>query len=344
MTVTLSSAHADLLARTGQRWPDGDEDRIVAMADGWRALGIRLDAVHRDHTGAARAIRIRNSGPGAAAFEQWATRFDDGLQRFVEICARIEAALLRAARTVLWAKNTILDALDDLAASINETQRRLAGVPVVGGVLAASLELVEPFVDDARRRIGVALEDVTRQLVDDILPKLSALVELDKNLVQELRKLVRGQTGADSPTTPSAAARPGNTPRGTPERSRPNDDPPTSRGHRLENEAAATLAQAGYDVEQHPSVPGRKRPDYSIEGRVFDAVSPTSPDAYSIWSNIRKGKIQRSQAQRIIINIDAPDAEVSVDALRAQFQQHPIPGLEEVKVIDHGGAIIDIYP
>jgi hypothetical protein len=46
----------------------------------------------------------------------------------------------------------------------------------------------------------------------------------------------------------------------------------------------------------------------------------------------------------VIINIDAPDARVSVDDLRRQFQQNPMPGLKEAKVIGPGGAVIDIYP
>jgi hypothetical protein len=279
--VTLSPAHADLLARTGRPWPDAaDEDRIVAMADGWRALGTRLDAAYRDHTGVARSIRTRNGSTGVAAFGEWATRFDDGLPWFVEICARVEAALLRAARTVLAAKNAILDALDDLAAWLDDAHRRLSGVPVVGGALAAPAELVEPLVDAARLRIAAALEDVTRQLVDDILPTLGGLVELDKRLVQELRKLVKGEAGAHWPTTASASARPGNTPRGR----------------------AAT------------------------------------------WGRVEEDKVSANQTDRVVINIDAPDAAASLADLRRQFQEHPIPGLKEAKVIDHGGAIVDIYP
>jgi hypothetical protein len=89
---------------------------------------------------------------------------------------------------------------------------------------------------------------------------------------------------------------------------------------------------------------GGKNPDYRIEGKVFDCVSPTTGNAYSIWSNIKKNKIDKGQTDRVIINIDSPDAQVDVDALRKQFQDHPMPGLKEVKVIGKGGAIIDIYP
>lgn len=79
-----------------------------------------------------------------------------------------------------------------------------------------------------------------------------------------------------------------------------------------------------------------------LEGKIFDCASPETADAYSIWSNIKNKKIGRGQPDRVIININAPDAKVSVDALRQQF--HPMPGLKEVKVIASGGAIIDIYP
>ena len=65
---------------------------------------------------------------------------------------------------------------------------------------------------------------------------------------------------------------------------------------------------------------------------------------FSIWSHVRKYKVDAGQAARVIIDIDSPDAAATVDDLRAQFQENPMPGLKEAKVIGPGGAIIDIYP
>lgn len=91
-------------------------------------------------------------------------------------------------------------------------------------------------------------------------------------------------------------------------------------------------------------MPGRKEPDYRIEGKIFDAYSPTTARAFNIWTRVMQDKVEEGQADRIIININDPGAGANLDDLRRQFQEHPIPGLKEVKVIDHGGAIVDIYP
>ncbi len=61
-------------------------------------------------------------------------------------------------------------------------------------------------------------------------------------------------------TTPSGES--GGVPRGEPALINLNDDSVTIRALTWENESAVTLANAGYDIEQQPSVPGsRKNPD-----------------------------------------------------------------------------------
>jgi hypothetical protein len=345
MTVTLSPELADLLGKTGHSWPDADEDRIVAMADGWNGLHTRLAAVRGDHNDSAQSIMARNTGEGTAAFGEWVNKLDDVLLVLVEICARAEALLLAIARAVLAVKKAIIDALDALARAIDKAKRGMSKIPVVGGVISKTIEeVIEPLVNAAREVITEILNKIADLVVEQIVPKLTEFIEIVKGLVQKLRKLIKGESGADWPTEPSGEAHPENTPRGRPETWTDRDDEATQRARRLENEAAATLAQAGYDVEQNPSVPGTKNPDYKIEGKVFDCVAPTSANPYSIWSNVKKNKIDKGQTERVVINIDAPDAQVDVNALRKQFQDHPMPGLKEVKVIGAGGAVIDIYP
>lgn len=345
MTVTLSPELADLLGKTGHSWPDADEDRIVAMADGWNGLHTRLASVRSDHNESAQSIMARNSGEGAAAFGEWVRKLDEMLLVLVEICARAEALLLAIARAVLAVKKAIINALDALARAIDKAKRGMSKIPVVGGVISKTIEeVIEPLVNAARAVITEILDKIADLVVEQIVPKLTEFIEVVKGLVQKLRKLIKGESGADWPTEPSGKAHPENKPHGRPETWNDRDDEATQRARRLENEAAATLAQAGYDVEQNPSVPGAKNPDYKIEGKVFDCVAPTSANPYSIWSNVKKNKIDKGQTERVVINIDAPDAQVDVNALRKQFQDHPMPGLKEVKVIGAGGAVIDIYP
>ncbi|OLF13965.1 hypothetical protein BLA60_01950 [Actinophytocola xinjiangensis] len=345
MTVTLPPELADLLGRTGHRWPDGNEDHLLTMADGWRALGATLDSTRTSHRTSASAVLDHNNGPAVSAYGEWTRKYDDLLLRLVELCARVEALLLAIARSLLAAKKAILDALKNLARAIEQAKRGIRNVPVIGPGIAEILEeVIQPLVEAARTVIGEILEKLSALVVEVVVPRLTAFIEQVKTLIQDLRKLIKDESGADWPTPPSNDPNPENRPTGKPATWRSKDDPSTKRGRKLENEAAVTLAQAGYDVEQGPTVPGTKKPDYRIEGKIFDCASPTSPDAYSIWSNIKKKKVERGQADRMIINIDDPAAEVSVEELRRQFQQHPIAGLKEVKVIGRGGAVIDIYP
>ncbi len=180
-------------------------------------------------------------------------------------------------------------------------------------------------------------------VIEQVVPGLIGLVGLVKGVVQGLRKLVRGEIGADWPTTPSRTPLPSNTPRGPLAKPAPKDKDETKRGLRLENEAARTLAQAGYDIERIPPRGNVPTQDYLIEGERFDCYSPTRSSARNISSEISK-KLLRNQTDRVVIDLDAPDARATVDDVRRQLQDYPLPGLVEAKVIAPGGAIIDIYP
>ena len=108
-----------------------------------------------------------------------------------------------------------------------------------------------------------------------------------------------------------------------------------------ENESADLLAKAGYTVEQTPSVPGVKRPDFKIEGRIFDNYAPTSDRARNIWKNLLNEKIAAGGVDRIILNLDG--SVVDLDKLRKQFHDWPMPGLKELIVIKDG-KVIPFWP
>ena len=107
-----------------------------------------------------------------------------------------------------------------------------------------------------------------------------------------------------------------------------------------ENESADILARAGYRVEQNPVVPGSKEPDYRIEGRIFDNYAPSTSRARKIWSEVQD-KILDEQADRIVLNLD--DSPVTLQVLKRQFNDWPMPGLKEVIVV-RGGTIIPFWP
>jgi hypothetical protein len=344
VTITLAPEMVGLLARTGHTWPDADEDRLAAMAAGWGGLAVELEGVRAGHAGAAGSILAHNTGAGLLAFGGWASDFDGWLLQLVEGCARAEAWLLSISRWVYDTKTAIVGALDDLARAIDQAERDLDGVPIVGGTLASLLDsTVGALVGGARDVIGTILGALADPVIEQLVPGLVGLVATAKGVVQGLRKLLHGEVGADWPTTPSRTPLPTNTPRGPLAKPFPEDDDVTRRGLHFENEAAVTLARAGYDVEQIPRQQGVPTQDYLIEGKRFDCYSPTGPRARNAWSVVEE-KIVKDQTDRVVINLDAPDAQLTVDDVRRQFQNYPLPGLVEAKVIAPGGAIIDIYP
>jgi hypothetical protein len=102
------------------------------------------------------------------------------------------------------------------------------------------------------------------------------------------------------------------------------------------------MAQAGYDIEQNPLSPNPpKKPDYRIEGKIFDNYAPTSSNVRNIWSNTGV-KVSEEQTKRVVLNLRGSGADTS--ALTEQFKKYPIPGLEEVILINKGGEIIHILP
>ncbi|MFF7591686.1 hypothetical protein ACFZCK_29825 [Kitasatospora purpeofusca] len=101
------------------------------------------------------------------------------------------------------------------------------------------------------------------------------------------------------------------------------------------------MAKQGYHVEQNPSVPGPKNPDYRIEGEIFDCVSPSSRrSARNVGSRIEE-KVLEGQTSRIVVNL--ADSPVEVSALKAQLHYWPVEGLQEAVVIDRQGNILHIY-
>ena len=98
-------------------------------------------------------------------------------------------------------------------------------------------------------------------------------------------------------------------------------------------------------MEQNPSVPGSKKPDYLIEGEIFDCYSPKDGTSVrNIASGIQR-KIDEGQTNRIILNLDDwHGGGGSIDDLIKQLNDWPIEGLEEVKIINQYHEVIDIYP
>ncbi|MFI6262204.1 hypothetical protein [Micromonospora sp. NPDC051006] len=114
------------------------------------------------------------------------------------------------------------------------------------------------------------------------------------------------------------------------------------------------MADRGYRVHQNPTTKeiaearlkvgdsgeSRRDPDFLLEGLVFDCYSPTSDKAVrGVWSEVR-GKIEKSQTQRVVLNLT--DWTGDLTALRQQFDDWPIDRLKELVALTPNGAIVQI--
>ncbi|MFI5915109.1 hypothetical protein [Dactylosporangium sp. NPDC051541] len=123
------------------------------------------------------------------------------------------------------------------------------------------------------------------------------------------------------------------------------------RGNRRENEAAVILARNGFRTYQRPfpeeiaaaraatgdvGNPTRK-PDYLIEGFVWDCYSPlANKSTRGVWTKAKE-KVDLGQTQRVVLNLE--DWGDNVEALRRQFADWAIDGLKEVMAITNGQVV-----
>lgn len=120
-------------------------------------------------------------------------------------------------------------------------------------------------------------------------------------------------------------------------------DDTTRTSIEIENETARIIAKNGYDIEQNPTVSNTSRkPDYKIEGKIFDCYAPTSNTSVkNIWYNIEEKVVTKAQTKRIVLNLDRWTGEMS--DLKAQFADYEIGDLEEILIVK-GNKVFRFYP
>ena len=134
----------------------------------------------------------------------------------------------------------------------------------------------------------------------------------------------------------------------------PNDEHASPRSKAdiaAENKALDDISTAGYRTERNPILTAQERdaqglsprsnPDARIEGKVFDVKASYTPGAAQ--SAIRDS-VESRQSRRFIISTENfSNPEEGARELSARLRDHPLPGLQEVKVIVNG-VVRNIYP
>ncbi|PPD10836.1 MAG: hypothetical protein CTY30_09945, partial [Methylocystis sp.] len=115
------------------------------------------------------------------------------------------------------------------------------------------------------------------------------------------------------------------------------DDPETRRGAERENQSADILWLNGHNVEQKPDVPGPKRPDYRIDGEVFDNYAPKTNNVRNVWRTVFE-KIEENQTRNVVINLQ--DSNLTLSQIEEQFRANPISNLGKIWILDQRGNLI----
>jgi hypothetical protein len=241
--------------------------------------------------------------------------------------------------------------------SIDEASGLFGGNAEQARELAAGITASKDVLDTliaSLSALGLAEKTSQAQATSDGAEQIAAQVHgiadaLDnlRSQIEALKGLLTGTGARVTAGAPSALVRPAVTkPLHAPDASRRPTGAPTdldgskTRSLERENESALILARAGYDVEQNPASATAKKPDYRIQGELWDCYAPDGSNAKNIRKAMRN-KVSKQQASRIILNLD--DCDAGPAEIKAVLQRDPIRGLEEIKIV-HKGEVTQFYP
>ncbi|GGU66655.1 hypothetical protein [Lentzea flava] len=330
----------------------GNADAVAAQAQTWQNVGKAVAQVKSDYERDAATDTAAWAGKAGDAYRRRAADTAALIGAAAEASNGIGSAVRMAGMLVAVVRETVRDLIADLVGRL--VVWAAEALTVVGAPAAAAQAATAAAKWAAR--IAQIIKNLVRAL-QNLIPMLRKLGELLKQIRKKMDDLSGKSGGGGQPpkkpndppgtgghpdhTQPSGKPDPDATPDGHPTRIPDRESPENKRALELENESATTLAKAGYKVEQNPSVPGDKNPDYRIEGEVFDNVAPTTSNPRNVADRIQR-KVDAGQTERVVVNL--ADSNVSVDAMRAQLRDWPIEGLKEVIVIDKNGNVLHIYP
>lgn len=126
--------------------------------------------------------------------------------------------------------------------------------------------------------------------------------------------------------------------KGAPELPRANASPEDIRSITRQNEAAQTLSEHGFNVEQLPNNQGKnglKNPDFRVNGELADAYSPSGNNVQTIFEEIaKKTNPAKPQAPNIVLNL--VDSPLTASEVAQYLSRNPVPGLRSIVFIKDG--------
>ncbi|MBI8612723.1 hypothetical protein SOJ62_29730, partial [Pseudomonas aeruginosa] len=216
---------------------------------------------------------------------------------------------------------------------------------VEGGRFAAELVGVLTAVKGGAQ-ITAKLPAAAKNLVNAIAESpVSGSMSSQLGAVGDLGKLGGVAKGAEVPKNPNptsaltdAEAGTSSLPKigslkGEPELPPKNASPEMVRSIDRQNEAAKSLARAGYDVEQLPNIKKNSaNPDLKINGEFADVFSPRTNSPVSVLMTVTE-KVEK-QAQNIVVNL--ADSPLTFKQIENALSVKPVDGLKNLYLLKDG--------
>ncbi|ABR84623.1 filamentous hemagglutinin [Pseudomonas paraeruginosa PA7] len=216
---------------------------------------------------------------------------------------------------------------------------------VEGGRFAAELVGVLTAVKGGAQ-ITAKLPTAAKNLVNAIAESpVSGSMSSQLGAVGDLGRLGGVAKGAEVPKNPNptsaltdAEAGTSSLPKigslkGEPELPPKNASPEMVRSIDRQNEAAKSLARAGYDVEQLPNIKKNSaNPDLKINGEFADVFSPRTNSPVSVLMTVTE-KVEK-QAQNIVVNL--ADSPLTFKQIENALSVKPVDGLKNLYLLKDG--------
>ncbi|GAA2813959.1 toxin glutamine deamidase domain-containing protein [Kitasatospora sp. CM 4170] len=142
MSRKLPEELAPVLARTGHRWPQADEDGLRKAAGLWREFGTEAERLGKRGGDSAKRITAENSGRAVDAFEAYWRAFSGSGKGHLDdahsAAGLVAGAFDQAARAVDSCKADIVAALNELAAELKQAEEQAARAKAAAAQVAAA--------------------------------------------------------------------------------------------------------------------------------------------------------------------------------------------------------------
>lgn len=149
----------------GADWPEGDETKLRAMRDGWKAASKAVEEVLGDGNGASSAALGCMSGETAEKFKEYWQKYTEGdayLVNLEQICADLAEGCDSAALGIEYTKLSIIASLIILAAQI---AAMIASAVATFGASTAGIPIAQAATQITVRMI---FQQLVRQIIINV--------------------------------------------------------------------------------------------------------------------------------------------------------------------------------